>query len=206
MILKEKHQENFEKIFEKYWNRRDAFLKLNPAGTLPVMIINDDIVIKGLIPSIEYLDDIELQPLLISGTAEQKAHIRYVIEWFANKFYTEVTQYIINEKILKLFHDKGSPNSSAIRAAKKNLLYHLDYIVYLLNDNDYICGEKITASDFIAAAQLSVLDMVGDIPWDYNKQVKDWYSLMKSRPSFSNTLNNPNIGINLPSHYLNPDF
>ena len=64
-------------------------------------------------------------------------------------------------------------------------MYHLDYIAYLLSNNTYLCGERITIADCAAAAQLSVLDLVGDVPWEYNSKVKTWYALMKSRPSLN---------------------
>jgi glutathione S-transferase len=147
-----------------------------------------------------------LQPQLLLGEPEHRAHIRYIFEWFMHKFYNEVTRYILSEKIFKILHGNDSPNSAAIRAAKKNILYHLDYISYLITDSTYLCGERITIADCIAAAQLSVLDLVGDVPWERNGKVKAWYALMKSRPSFKTILTDEMHGIKIPPHYTNPDF
>ena len=205
IVLKEKNQV-FEMIIEKQWEHREGFLHINPAGTLPVMIAQDDTIIRGLYPTIEYIEELGLQPQLLLGDPEHKAHIRYVFDWFMHKFHNEVTRYILSEKIIQILHKNGSPNSAAIRAAKKNILYHLDYIAYLLSENTYLCGERITIADCIATAQLSVLDLVGDIPWEYNGKVKAWYALMKSRPSVKSVLTDEMHGITIPSHYTNPDF
>lgn len=205
MSLKEKNLQ-FELIHEKPWEHKDEFFKINPAGTTPVLVLENDVLIRGIYSGIEYLEEIDAQPKLLVGDHENRAHIRYVFHWFTEKFYSEVTKYILCEKIIRILAIDGSPNSSAIRAAKKNITYHLDYIAYLLSNNTYLCGERITIADCAAAAQLSVLDLVGDVPWEHNTKVKTWYSLMKSRPSLSAILKDEIHGITPPKHYADPDF
>jgi hypothetical protein len=46
----------------------------------------------------------------------------------------------------------------------------------------------MTLADFAAAAQLSCLDYVSDVPWDKYEAVKDWYAKIKSRPAFRSLL------------------
>jgi len=110
------------------------------------------------------------------------------------------------KKIIKTVSKSGAPNSQAIQAAKKNILYHLDYISFLRGDNRYIAGDKPTLADFTAAAQLSVLDFVGDVPWHHNQNTKDWYALVKSRPSFKPLLLDKIPNFHPPANYANPDF
>ena len=206
MCLKEKNQ-SFDMISEKPWEHREEFLMINPAGTTPVLVLSNDSLIRGIYPTIEFLEELDIQPKLLVGDAENRAHIRFVFNWFTEKFYNEVTKYILSEKIIsRILYTESSPNSTAIRAAKKNIMYHLDYIAYLLSNNTYLCGEKVTIGDCAAAAQLSVLDLVGDVPWEYNGKVKAWYALMKSRPSLSAILKDVVNGILVPTHYTNPDF
>lgn len=205
ICLKEKHQ-NFDLITENVWEHREEFLRINPAGTTPVLVVDNSLIVRGIKPAIEFIEEVCSEPQLIPGDPEIRAHIRYLFDWFNDKFYSEVTKYILSEKIIRLISTDGSPNSPAIRAAKKNVLYHIDYIDYLLRNNTYLCGERITIADCAAAAQLSVLDLVGDAPWDRSQKVKNWYSLMKSRPSVSTILHDEINGITPPKHYSNPDF
>lgn len=205
MCLQEKNQD-FKLINENVWENREEFLRINPAGTTPVLVIDNNLLIRGIKPVIEFVEEVYKEPELIPGNPEIRAHIRYIFDWFNDKFYAEVTKYILSEKIIRIITGDGSPNSSAIRAAKKNIIYHLDYLHYLLNDNTYLCGERLTIADCGAAAQLSVLDLVSDVPWDYSPKVKRWYSLMKSRPSFSLILSDEIYGITQPKHYSDPDF
>ena len=56
------------------------------------------------------------------------------------------------------------------------------------------------------AAQLSVLDYLGDVPWDRHPGAKLWYSRIKSRPSFRPLLADRLPGLKPPEHYDDLDF
>jgi glutathione S-transferase len=204
IVLKEKNIE-FELFQEAFWQRRKEFLKLNPAGETPVIVKNNNFVLAGNTSIFEYLEENYCNNLII-GSSEEKAEIRRISEWFDVKFFYEVTKYIFNEKIIKPLAGVGDTNSQAIQAAKRNILYHLDYISYLLRDNRYLVGDNVTLADFSAAAQLSVLDFVGDVPWHHNLKAKEWYALIKSRPSFKPILLDKIPSFYPPGYYGNPDF
>ena len=78
----------------------------------------------------------------------------------------------------------GSPDSTAIRAARANSGYHLRYIGWLCATRNGLAGERLTYADLAAAAHLSVADYLGDVPWDEDETAKRWYARVKSRPSF----------------------
>lgn len=204
-MLREKSIE-FELIQEQFWNRRTEFLKLNPAGVTPVIVTADQKVFSGNTSIVEYLDEKYQLGQSIYGNQEQRAEIRRIEEWFDVKFYYEVTRYIFQEKILKSIIKKDYPNSQAIQAAKRNLATHMAYIEFLTRDSRYLCGDLPTRADFAAAAQLSVLDFTGDINWSSFKNAKEWYCLIKSRPSFKPILNDAVPGMQPPSHYTQLDY
>lgn len=205
IVLKEKFI-GFELFYEPFWQRRKEFLRMNPSGSTPVIIKDSKLIIAGNQALFEYIEEVYGDNNLLGNTPEERLVIRRIVEWFDVKFYNEVTNYILNEKIIKTVSKTGAPNSQAIQAAKKNILYHLDYIDYLRGDNRYIAGDKPTLADFTAAAQLSVLDFVGDVPWQHNQNTKDWYALVKSRPSFKPLLLDKISNFHPPANYANPDF
>ena len=208
IILKEKGID-FELVFEKYWERRRDFLRLNPSGATPLLqSVSTKAVYFGNYSLFEFIDTLG-DPIVPTDDFEAY-RARNISEWFDVKFYNEVTKYLLEEKIIKHLTISSSslpPNSSAIRAAKKNIFSHLDYLNYLLKNTDgYLCGDKIGLADFSAAAQLSVLDYMGDIPWEYSPAAKAWYALVKSRPSFKPILNDEIPGVYRSAQYQNPDF
>lgn len=204
MILKEKGI-NFELFHEPFWERRKNFLKLTPASETPVIVAENKQVIFGNRTITEFLDEIDNVPKLMPDSAFECAKVRQIEEWFDVKMYQEVTKYIFNEKILKTVSKTGAPNSKAIQAAKYNIAYHMEYIAHLCRNHRYLAGDTPTTADFAAAAQLSVLDYVGDVPWS-NSKAKEWYALMKSRPSFKPILNDRISSFPPPAHYADPDF
>ena len=64
----------------------------------------------------------------------------------------------------------------------------------------------VVEADFAAAAQLSCLDYVSDVPWDKYEAVKDWYVKIKSRPAFRSLLADQVPGFRPAPHYADLDF
>ena len=58
----------------------------------------------------------------------------------------------------------------------------------------------------MAAAHLSALDYLGDVPWADHSGAKDWYARFKSRPSMRAILSDLISGIRPPAHYADLDF
>ena len=205
IALTEKDLE-FELRTEHLWQRRPEFLALNPAGDVPVMVEEDGLVVSDSAAICEYLEEVAPTPSLIPGSPAERAEIRRLVAWFDIKFNREVSANLVGEKILKRFVRRESPDASAIRAGKENIRYHLDYIGWLAERRTWLGGPKFSLADIAAAAHLSALDYLDDVPWDSHPDAKDWYMRMKSRPSFRPILADHIPGEPPPKHYANLDF
>ena len=53
---------------------------------------------------------------------------------------------------------------------------------------DWLAGDRLTYADLAAAAHLSAVDYLGDVPWNEDETAKAWYARIKSRPSFRTLL------------------
>ena len=191
---------------EPIWERRHEFLSINPAGTVPVFIEDDGTTISTSQAIAEYLEETSKEPALIFGTALQRAEIRRLCNWFDVKFNTEVTEYLLGEKIMKRFLGLGEPSSESIRAGYANIDTHLGYIEYLAEQRAWLAGEHFSLADITAASHISCIDYLGDIAWEDYQQAKQWYARIKSRPSFRPLLQDLIPGTQPPAHYKNLDF
>ena len=191
---------------EPIWERRHEFLSINPAGTVPVFIEDDGTTISTSQAIAEYLEETSKEPALIFGTALQRAEIRRLCNWFDVKFNTEVTEYLLGEKIMKRFLGLGEPSSETIRAGYANIDTHLGYIEYLAEQRAWLAGEHFSLADIAAASHISCIDYLGDIAWEDYQQAKQWYARIKSRPSFRPLLQDLIPGTQPPAHYKNLDF
>ncbi|PPR79081.1 MAG: hypothetical protein CFH01_00638 [Alphaproteobacteria bacterium MarineAlpha2_Bin1] len=205
VILGEKKLE-FELVFEKFWQRRNDFLKLNPAGQVPTLIEDKNLVLSDSTSISEYLEELYPEPRLIGINPVFKAEARRLVSWFDLKFYEEVTKPILEEKVFKRFMAMGQPQTKLIRIAKKNINYHLEYISWLVERRNWLVGDDFSFADISAASHISCLDYLDDIPWEDYEIAKTWYVRVKSRPSFRPLLNDRILGLNAPKHYANLDF
>ncbi len=192
---------------EYFWEQRQEFMKLNHAMEVPVFVDLNGANIPDSDVIVEYIEEMYTQIPLYPTDPLQKVEIRRLSNWFAHKFSTLVTLPILQEKVFNRMSNKTAiPNSTRIRDAKKNMDDHLHYIAWLTQRNNWLAGPDFSLADITAAAQLSVLDYLGDIYWEDYPDVKTWYMRIKSRPSFQSILADQ-IPILAPSvHYGELDF
>jgi glutathione S-transferase len=209
IVLAEKNLD-FTLKLEKVWERRPEFLALNPAGEVPVLIEPDATVFAGTEAIVEYLDEAYRDKLLIGINPVDRAEVRRLIAWFDIKMNFEVTENLLGQKMMRRYRSPGQPglqpNSQAIRAGHANLPYHLDYIGYLVERRRWLAGDHFSIADITAAAHLSSLDYLGDVPWEAHEPAKEWYARIKSRPSFRAVLADHVPGAPPPPHYADLDF
>ncbi len=190
---------------EEPWNLSENTRLINPAEDLPILVFDGN-VISGNYAITEYLEESNPQYKLLPENLKERAEARRIMDWFDTKFYNEVYKYIVAEKIIKRFHLKQAPNSRILKAGLNNLKYHMEYVEYLVDKNNYLAGKELTMADLTVAAHLSIIDYLGDIDWDEYKNAKLWYAKIKSRPSFRDILKDNIRGIHASPHYSNLDF
>lgn len=205
IVLGEKRVD-FELKAENVWRRRPEFLAINPMGEVPVLVEPDGTALSGSQVICEYLDEINAEPPLLGRQPLQRAEVRRLVDWFDRKFNVEVTDLLVGEKFMKRFLNLGEPDSGKVRAGHANIHNHLDYISYLVERRKWLAGDELSLADVTAAAHLSTIDYLGDVPWDSHDPAKEWYARIKSRPSVR-----PLLGDRIPSappakHYADLDF
>ena len=128
------------------------------------------------------------------------------MDWFDRKFDGEVNAYLLHEKLEKRVQGLGSPDPAAIRQGREHLRWHLDHMAWLLESRDGLAGPRYTLADIAAAAHLSCVDYLGDVPWDEFEPVKQWYLRVKCRPAFRPLLTDKLPGTQPSEHYADLDF
>jgi glutathione S-transferase len=118
----------------------------------------------------------------------------------------EVTSYLVEEKLFKRVRGGGAPDSTAIRAGRANIRYHIKYIGFLADRRNWLAGRELSLADFAAAAEVSCIDYLGEVPWEEDERTKVWYARIKSRLSFRPLLADLVRGAPPSPHYANLDF
>ncbi len=201
-------------VEERAWERRREFLLIAAECATPVLVEDHPLAVPGAEVIAEYLDETRGLALgarrLLPDDPAGRAEARRLMIWFNVKFFNESSQWLVREKVYKRFmssqHGGGAPDMDAVRAARFNLRYHLQYIGHLIRARNWMAGDRLTYADLAAAAHLSCLDYLGDVQWDENETARIWYARVKSRPSFRPLLAERLPGTAPSATYANLDF
>ncbi len=201
-------------VEERVWERREAYLALNPAATTPTLIAEGFPPVPGVGVIAEYLDEAHgpnaSDRRLMPTSMAERVEVRRLMSWFNDKFFEEASNPLVTERIYKRFMSEedggGAPNAEVLRAGKANVRYHLTYIGWLARTRNYLAGDRLTYADLAAAAHLSAIDYLGDVPWSEDDAAKAWYARVKSRPSFRPLLSEWLAGVPASRTYVDLDF
>jgi glutathione S-transferase len=201
-------------VEERFWERRQEFLLLNPAGEIPVLVADGQPAVPGAAIIAAYIEETHnAEPgenSLLPASIGQRVEVRRLAAWFNDKFHAEVSGPLVTERVFKrhmtLEQGGGPPDTEAMRAARSNIRYHLAYIGWLVQTRDWLAGERLSVADLAAAAHLSAVDYLGDVPWNENEAAKNWYARVKSRPAFRPLLADTLAGLPAAKNYADLDF
>jgi len=199
----------FTEVQVRYWERPQAFLALNASGMPPVLVEGkgeDAVVIAESRAILEHLEETAPEPSLLGRTPAERAETRRLVQWFDRKFDFDVNALTLHEKMEKRLLSLGAPDLSALRRGREALRAHLVYMEGLLAERDWLGGSRLGLGDFAGAANLSVLDYFGDVPWRDFPGATTWYMKLKSRPCFRPLLADRWPGLVPAGHYDDLDF
>jgi glutathione S-transferase len=198
-------------VEERFWERREEFLLLNPAGEIPVLVQDEAPSVPGATIIAEYLHEMRGgEAGLMPAPGAERVEVRRLASWFNDKFHSEVSGPLVTERVFKRHMTReqggGPPDTNVLRAARNNIRYHLAYIGWLVQARDWLAGDRLSYADLAAAGHLSSADYLGEVPWSESEAAKNWYARVKSRPSFRPILADTLAGLPPAKNYANLDF
>lgn len=203
-----------ELVEERYWERHPDFLKLNPAGELPVLVADNGYAFCGAHVLAEFLDEahgvLKRDKRLLPEDPYKRAETRRLMDWFLDRMDQDVTRPLLRERIIKpqvpVTLGGGAPDSKVLRAARANVRQYMRYLSWLAGSRPWLACERLTYADLAAAAAISALDYLGEIEWADSPLAKEWYQRVKSRPSFRPLLSDRMRNLAPVAHYADLDF
>jgi glutathione S-transferase len=165
-------------------NRKEPFLKMNPAGQLPALELDDGTVLAEITAICEYVDEIKKDaPSLIGDTPAERGVTRMwtrridlnIAEPAANGFrYSEG---------LKIFQNRIRCIPAAADDLKATAREWLAKVDGMMGSRPFIAGNKLTMADLLLFAFLDFMKGVGQPLDPANKTLTAWFERMKARPS-----------------------
>ena len=82
----------------------------------------------------------------------------------------------------------------------------MKYFDWILARRSFLACDSFTVADIVLASAISSLDYLNEINWKNYEKLKNWYSVIKSRPSFREVLEESIYNISPSAHYKDLDF
>jgi glutathione S-transferase len=165
-------------------NRREPYTKLNPAGQMPALELDDGTVLAEITAICEYLDEKKKDtPSLIGDTPEERAKTRM----WARRIDLNIVEPAANgfrfSEGLKLFQNRIRCIPEAADGLKATARDKLAWLNGLMGANPFVCGAKLTMADILLFAFVDFMKQVGQPLDPANANLAAWYERMKARPS-----------------------
>ena len=155
---------------------------------------------------VEYLDEKKIGKTLLGNNVLEKLEVRRLCMWVGKKLQKEVMENILDERVFNSLKKNSQPSTTILNAGRKNLKNHMKYFEWILERRSFLAGDFFTVADIALAAAISSLDYLSEINWENYNKVKNWYSVIKSRPSFREILEESIYNISPSAHYKDLDF
>jgi glutathione S-transferase len=181
----------------------------DPHRHLPVFVDLDGTQVTGIWALVDYLEGAHPEHPLVPEDAAERGEVLRLFDWCQTKFQEEVTRRVLYEKASRVHTGglgSGPPNMDNIRQGRTALLANLRVAAPLAEERGFLAGRTLSLADLALAAHLSALDYYGEVPWPDIPAITEWYTRIKSRPSFRSLLADRVPGQPPVLHYAELDF
>lgn len=165
-------------------NRREAYLKVNPAGQCPALELDDGTVLAEITAICEYIDEIKKDtPSLIGDTPEERANTRMWVRRIDLNILEPLANGFRFSEGLKLFESRIRVIPHAAADLKLLAQEKLRWLDGLIAGREFVCGSRLTLADVLLFVFLDFAKTVGQPLDPANANVAALYERMKARPS-----------------------
>jgi len=164
-------------------NREAGYLKTNPAGQSPTLVLDDGTVITEILAICEYLDETQPGDSLIGKTAEERAQTRRWTRWCDLNIVEPLTNGFRYSEGLPLFESRFRCLPEAAAGLKAKAQDGLAFLDAQLATRPFVSGEKFTLADVLLFCFLAFGGAVGQPLNPELKNIGRWYAAAAARPS-----------------------
>jgi glutathione S-transferase len=166
-------------------NRQDPYLKINPAGQLPALELDNGEVISEITCICEYLDEQDSSSTLIGTTSADRAITRMWVRRIDLGIVENLTNGFRYAEGVPLFKDRMTLIPHAAEDLKKLTQEKISWLDGLIQDKQFICGDRFSLADIMLYVFLEFGTTVGQPLNEGNQNIIGWYERVSGRASAS---------------------
>jgi glutathione S-transferase len=163
-------------------NRREPYLKVNPAGQTPALELDDGARVTEITAICEYLEEVRPEPSLIGRTPQERAQTRMWVRRLDLKICEPMANGFRFGEGLPMFESRMRclPDASpGLKAIARDGLEWLEGQF----QGPWIAGERFTLADVLLFCFLDFGAVVGQPLDPAFGKLTDWFARVKARPS-----------------------
>jgi len=164
-------------------NRQPEFLKINPAGQSPALVLEDGQVITEITAICEYLDEVQDGDSLIGSDPAARAQTRRWTRWLDLNICEPMLDGFRFGEGLAIFKDRMRCQPEASDGLKARAQDHMAMLDQRLKDHAYIAGNHISLADIVGFGMFDFIQTVGQSLPDNAVHIAAWFERMSKRPS-----------------------
>lgn len=166
-------------------NRAEAFLKVNPAGQSPALVLDDGNVVTEITAICEYLDETQPGTPLLGETPEARAQSRRWTRWVDLNVCEPMANGFRFSEGLPMFESRMRCLPEAAPGLKACVQDKLGWLDDRLATQDYVGGDCFGLADIMLYCFQAFGNVVGQ-PLDTKlANVGAWFERVAARPSAS---------------------
>ena len=164
-------------------NREADYLKTNPAGQSPCLVLDDGAIIAEITAICEYLDEKFPGRSLIGTTDEERAQTRRWTRWVDLNIVEPLANGFRYSEGLPMFQSRMRCLPEAAAGLKAKAQDGLAFLYTQLATRTFVAGEKLTLADVLLFCFLAFGGAVGQPLNPELKNIGRWYAAVGARPS-----------------------
>lgn len=164
-------------------NREAGYLKTNPAGQAPCLVLDDGSVLTEITAICEYLDETFPGDSLIGKTPEARAQTRRWTRWADLNIVEPLANGFRYSEGLPMFEARMRCLPEAAAGLKAKAQDGLAFLDGQLATREHVAGNTFTLADVLLFAFLAFGGAVGQPLNPELKNIGRWYASVGARPS-----------------------
>ncbi len=169
-------------------NIEEAYLKINPWGTLPALELDDGTVIREAPSIFRYIDSIKPEPNLLGNDPKEAAEIETWERFSELQGMAAIGEFFRNQ--MQDLSGRGLPGPARlelipelVERGKQRAAWFYEQIDQRLGESEYLGTDRYTVADITAQCAVDFANAVGLPVPESCANIARWHAAVSARPS-----------------------
>ncbi len=169
-------------------NIEEAYLKINPWGTLPALELDDGTVIREAPSIFRYIDSIKPEPNLLGNDPKEAAEIEAWERFSELQGMAAIGEFFRNQ--MQDLSGRGLPGPARlelipelVERGKQRAAWFYEQIDQRLGESEYLGTDRYTVADITAQCAVDFANAVGLPVPESCANIARWHAAVSARPS-----------------------